>query len=59
MLKEHLEFFTLDMNSGWEQVPGYPSGIDHKILAGSLDEENRRGSRTPGHTHRHAATFRV
>ncbi|HEY2413592.1 MAG TPA: hypothetical protein VGI40_15185 [Pirellulaceae bacterium] len=46
MLKEHLEFFTLDMNSGWEQVPGYPVGIDHKILAGSLDEENRRGSRT-------------
>ena len=46
MLKEHLEFFTLDMDSGWEQVPGYPVGIDHKILAGSLDEENRRGSRT-------------
>jgi hypothetical protein len=46
MFKEHLEFFTLDMNGGWEQVPGYPVGIDHKILAGSLDEENRRGSRT-------------
>jgi hypothetical protein len=46
MLKEHLEFFTLDLATGWEQVPGYPVGIDHKILSGSLDETNRRGSRT-------------
>jgi len=46
MLKEHLEFHTLDLSTGWEQVPGYPKGIDHKILAGHLDEPNRRGSRT-------------
>jgi hypothetical protein len=46
MLKEHLEFFSLDLTTGWEQVPGYPVGIDHKILAGSLDEDRRRGSRT-------------
>src|SRR5438477_11755822 len=46
MLKEHLEFFPIDMTSGWEQVPGYPKGIDHKILAGFLDEGNRKGSRT-------------
>ena len=25
--KEHLEFHTLDMASGWETPPGYPSGI--------------------------------
>ena len=46
MLKEHLEFHKLDLSIGWEQVPGYPVGIDHKILAGSLDEANNRGSRT-------------
>ena len=46
MLKEHREFFKVDMATGWEQVPGYPAGIEHKILAGRLDEANRCGSRT-------------
>lgn len=46
MLKPHLEFHELDMESGWESVPGYPPGIMQKILAGSLDEENKKGSRT-------------
>ncbi len=46
MLKEHLEFFALDLDSGWEIPPGYPEGIGQKILAGSLDEERKRGSRT-------------
>ena len=46
MLKEHLEFFAVDLSTGWEVPPGYPSGLKHKILAGHLDEENRRGSRT-------------
>jgi hypothetical protein len=55
MLKEHLEFFALDLSVGWETPPGYPEGIEQKILAGSLDEENKKGSRTrllrfqPGH----------
>ena len=44
--KLHDEFHTLDMNAGWEVPPGYPSGIQQKILSGALDEENRRGSRT-------------
>src|ERR1700722_10245018 len=44
--KLHDEFHTLDMTSGWEVPAGYPSGIQQKILAGSLDEINRRGSRT-------------
>jgi hypothetical protein len=44
--KQHDEFHTLDMNTGWEVPPGYPSGIQQKILSGSLDEENKRGSRT-------------
>lgn len=46
MLKEHLEFFALDLSVGWETPPGYPEGIEQKILAGSLDEENKKGSRT-------------
>jgi hypothetical protein len=46
MIKEHLEFFTLDLSSGWETPAGYPDGIEQKILAGSLDEKNKRGSRT-------------
>ena len=44
--KEHLEFHAVDMGGGWYVPSGYPEGIEQKILAGSLDEENRRGSRT-------------
>jgi hypothetical protein len=46
VLKEHLEFFTLNLSSGWETPPGYPKGLEQKILAGSLDEKGKRGSRT-------------
>jgi len=44
--KEHKEFHALDMNAGWETPPGYPAGIAQKILSGTLDEQNRRGTRT-------------
>lgn len=45
--KEHKEFFPVDMeHEGWHTPPGYPAGIEQKILAGRLDEENRRGNRT-------------
>lgn len=44
--KPHLEFHTLDMETGWETPPGYPTGIQQKILAGSLDETGRKGTRT-------------
>jgi hypothetical protein len=44
--KPHLEFHRVDMNSGWSTPPGYPSGIEQKILAGALNEQRRRGSRT-------------
>jgi len=44
--KPHLEFFTVDLNTGWETPPGYPEGIKQKVLASDLDEENKRGSRT-------------
>lgn len=44
--KGHHEFHTLDMKDGWHVVPGYPPGFYEKILAGSLDEKNKRGNRT-------------
>jgi hypothetical protein len=44
--KIHDEFRTVDMTSGWETPPGYPAGIQQKILAGALDEDGRRGTRT-------------
>ena len=44
--KAHDEFHAVDMTEGWEVPPGYPSGIQQKILSGSLDEEGKRGSRT-------------
>ena len=44
--KPHLEFQRVDMSSGWQCPPGYPDGIEQKILAGALDEERHTGSRT-------------
>ncbi|RJF92827.1 cupin [Noviherbaspirillum saxi] len=44
--KEHKEFYTVDLGSNWETPPGYPSGIKQQILAGSLDEKAKRGTRT-------------
>ena len=44
--KPHLEFHRVDMNSGWSSPPGYPLGIEHKILASALDETKKSGSRT-------------
>ena len=44
--KPHLEFHPVDMGAGWAPPPGYPAGIEQKILAGALDEEVRSGNRT-------------
>ena len=44
--KQHKEFHLLDMNEGWATPPGYPKGIEQKILSGALDEQGKRGSRT-------------
>ncbi len=44
--KPHLEFHAVDMTEGFASPPGYPAGIQQKILAGSLDEENKTGNRT-------------
>jgi hypothetical protein len=44
--KEHDEFYAVDLDCGWETPTGYPDGIQQKILAGALDEQARRGTRT-------------
>lgn len=44
--KQHDEFYTLDLTSGWETPPGYPKGIQQKILSGALDEAAKSGTRT-------------
>ena len=44
--KAHDEFYTLDLNTGWETPTGYPEGIQQKIIAGGLDEKNKKGTRT-------------
>ena len=44
--KGHKEFHTLDMSEGWHTLPGYPPGIEEKIIAGALDEEAKLGNRT-------------
>ena len=44
--KQHDEFHAVDLESGWETPRGYPEGIQQKILAGGLDEQAKRGTRT-------------
>lgn len=44
--KVHDEFHPVDLTTGWEVPEGYPAGIEQKILAGGLNEQARRGTRT-------------
>jgi hypothetical protein len=47
--KLHREFHPIAMTGdGWQLPDGYEpgGGVDEKILSGSLDAKNRRGSRT-------------
>ena len=44
--KPHLEFFKVDMVEGWETPPGYPQGIEQKVLTSDLDETDKTGGRT-------------
>jgi hypothetical protein len=44
--KQHLEFVSVDLNTGWQRPAGYPPGFYQKILASDLDEKAKRGSRT-------------
>jgi hypothetical protein len=44
--KGHQEFHTIAIAEGWQILPGYPSGIQQKIIGGELDEKAHRGNRT-------------
>ncbi len=44
--KGHQEFHKLDLSEGWHTPPGYPAGIQQKIIAGELDEVRKQGNRT-------------
>ena len=44
--KQHSEFSVVDLKTGFATPPGYPAGFAEKILAGSLDETGRNGTRT-------------
>ncbi len=44
--KGHREFRAVDMATGWQNLSGYPKGIQQKIIAGELDEARKRGNRT-------------
>jgi len=46
MNKPHLEFTRVDMSTGWATPPGYPAGIQQKILASDLNESGKTGSRS-------------
>jgi len=46
VLKPHLEFVSLDLNEGWSIPPGYPEGIEEKVLCGALSPETGTGCRT-------------
>lgn len=44
--KEHKEFYSVDLESGWSVPEGYDDGFEEKILAGHLDTKSKRGNRT-------------
>lgn len=44
--KPHSEFSAVELTTGFAPPPGYPPGFAEKILAGSLDEKIKQGSRT-------------
>ncbi len=46
IVKEHKEFYPIDMGDGWQSPPGYPAGVQQKILSGALDESAKTGTRT-------------
>lgn len=44
--KEHKEFYQVDFTEGWAVPPGYPSGIQIKVLAGTIDRDKKTGGYT-------------
>lgn len=45
-LKPAVPFASVDLSSGWEQVPGGAEGVEQKMLSGALDETAQVGVRT-------------
>lgn len=41
-----IAFHEMDMDTGWEPVPGGAPGVEQKLLSGSLDENAKTGVRT-------------
>lgn len=44
--RKHIELGPVDMTRGWETPPGFPPGMQAKILSGDMDEDRKTGSRT-------------
>ena len=44
--KIHREFHQLDMNEGWENIPGYGDDVQEKVLSGTLDTKKQQGGHT-------------
>ena len=44
--KEHKEFFQVDFKTGRQTPPGYPKGIQLKVLAGNIDRDKKSGGYT-------------
>lgn len=45
-LKPPIPFGPLDLETGWEPVPGGAEGVEQKMLSGALDEPAQLGVRT-------------
>jgi hypothetical protein len=45
-MKPPVPFAGVDLDTGWEQVPGGAPGVMQKMLSGALDEADRIGVRT-------------
>lgn len=46
MNRDHREFSHVDLKTGWEAVPGYPSGVWRMTLADSLNIDQKSGRST-------------
>lgn len=44
--REHKEFYQVDINKGWETIPGYDKRIQRKVLVSSIDYDNKCGGLT-------------
>lgn len=44
--RRHIEMLPFDDDDGWLPLPGFPAGLEVKMLADDLDEENKTGART-------------